>query len=402
MLEDVPGFNCARESKLMDAYLQDRTNPLREEFGWRQSTVKIHLPKERQTWPSEKHAPELEVPGVYHRSLTSIIRSTFEDDISKTFHMTPYSEYWKISDTKTVQVFSEAYSSPTMLDAYAEINALPHEPEDDLERVLAPLMMWSDATHLANFGDASLWPFYLYFGNQSKYTRGKPMSSACHHVAYIPLLPDNLQDIYVDIFGEGTTDQVHTFLKRELVQVIWQLLLDGDFMHAYEHGIVIDCSDGITQHVFPRFFSYSADYPEKVLLATIKFLGDCLCPRCLIKKADVPDMGTKLDMKRRETRQMVDNEWRRRRVEDARKLIFRTGASVDGARVKALLNAESYVPVRNAFSVQLAPFDFNVFMMFVIDLLHEFELGVWKAIFIHLLCILHAQGGTVIQDLNER
>lgn len=41
-------------------------------------------------------------------------------------------------------------------------------------------------------------------------------------------------------------------------------------------------------------------------------------------------------------------------------------------------------------------------MMFVIDLLHEFELGVWKAIFIHLLRILHAQGGTVIQDLNER
>lgn len=57
-------------------------------------------------------------------------------------------------------------------------------------------------------------------------------------------------------------------------------------------------------------------------------------------------MGTKLDMKCRETRQRVDNERRRRRVEDARKLIFQTGASVDGARVKALLNAESYVPVR--------------------------------------------------------
>jgi hypothetical protein len=40
-------------------------------------------------------------------------------------------------------------------------------------------------------------------------------------------------------------------------------------------------------------------------------------------------------------------------------------------------------------------------MMFVIDLLHEFKLGVWKAIFIHLLHIPHAQGDTVIQDLNE-
>ncbi|KAG0696582.1 hypothetical protein DFH29DRAFT_1004423 [Suillus ampliporus] len=144
-LEDVPGFNCAHESKLMDAYLQDKTNPLQEEFGWCQSTITIHLPKEHQTWPSEKHAPELEVPGVYHCSLTSIICSTFKDDISKTFHMMPYSQYWKI-------------------------NAIPHEADDNLERTLTPLMMWSDTTHLMSFGDTSLWPFYMYFDNQSKYT----------------------------------------------------------------------------------------------------------------------------------------------------------------------------------------------------------------------------------------
>lgn len=39
--------------------------------------------------------------------------------------------------------------------------------------------------------------------------------------------------------------------------------MDDDFMHAYEFGIVIECLDGISQRVFPRFFSYSADYPEK-------------------------------------------------------------------------------------------------------------------------------------------
>jgi hypothetical protein len=184
--KDLSGFTCAREAKLLDKYLRDMSNPLREEFGWRQSSVKIRLPKERMKWQSEEHAPELEVPGVYHRSLTSVIRSTFEDDIANTFHMTPYSQYWKVSETKTVQVFSESYSSPAMLDAYAEINSLPRAPDDDLERVLAPLMMWSDATHLASFGDASLWPFYLFFGNQSKYARGKPTSFASHHVAYIP------------------------------------------------------------------------------------------------------------------------------------------------------------------------------------------------------------------------
>jgi len=40
--------------------------------------------------------------------------------------------------------------------------------------------------------------------------------------------------------------------------------------------------------------------------------------------------------------------------------------------------------------------------MFAPDLLHEFELGVWKSVFTHLLRILHAIGGDVIQILNNR
>ena len=34
--------------------------------------------------------------------------------------------------------------------------------------------------------------------------------------------------------------------------------------------------------------------------------------------------------------------------------------------------------------------------------MHEFELGVWKALFIHLIRILVAQGGAAIQDFNAR
>jgi hypothetical protein len=42
--------------------------------------------------------------------------------------------------------------------------------------------------------------------------------------------------------------------------------------------------------------------------------------------------------------------------------------------------------------------------MLVVDLLHEFELGVWKAIFTHLLRILYAAapGGQLIAELNQR
>lgn len=56
---------------------------------------------------------------------------------------------------------------------------------------------------------------------------------------------------------------VLTHCRRELMQAIWLLLLDDDFMHAYAFGIVIECADGILRRFFPRIFIYAADYPEK-------------------------------------------------------------------------------------------------------------------------------------------
>ncbi len=76
-------------------------------------------------------------------------------------------------------------------------------------------------------------------------------------------LPGKLQDIYTRLFGKAATADTLTHLKRELMHAIWSLFLDDEFMHAYEHGIVIQFADGIFWRVFPRIFTYSADYPEK-------------------------------------------------------------------------------------------------------------------------------------------
>jgi hypothetical protein len=53
-----------------------------------------------------------------------------------------------------------------------------------LERVVVALMFWTDATLLANFGTAKLWPCYMFFGNDSKYRRAKMHLNLCNHVAY--------------------------------------------------------------------------------------------------------------------------------------------------------------------------------------------------------------------------
>jgi hypothetical protein len=44
---------------------------------------------------------------------------------------------------------------------------------------------------------------------------------------------------------------------------VWHLLLDDEFLEAYKHGIILECADGVLRHVYPRIFTYSADYPEK-------------------------------------------------------------------------------------------------------------------------------------------
>lgn len=58
---------------------------------------------------------------------------------------------------------------------------------------------------------------------------------------------------------------------------------------------------------------------------------------------------------------------------------------------------------KNAFSSRLATkFKFNMFPMFVVDLLHEVELGVWRSLFIHLLRILECISPTLTHKLDER
>ena len=44
---------------------------------------------------------------------------------------------------------------------------------------------------------------------------------------------------------------------------VWDIILDEDFVHACTYGIVVKCIDGYERRLYPRVFTYSADYPEK-------------------------------------------------------------------------------------------------------------------------------------------
>lgn len=57
---------------------------------------------------------------------------------------------------------------------------------------------------------------------------------------------------------------------------------------------------------------------------------------------------------------------------------------------------------QSAFSVCLGDLGVNAYELFVPDLMHEFELGIWKGTFTHLLRLLAAQGDDAVQEFNRR
>jgi len=182
---DLKGFNAARELKRLDEYREHTELPSKD--GWKETSVNIRLPAEQVGHTSEGDAPEFEVKGVFYRPLTEVIVSAFQEAAAETFHITPFRLFWQHSEDEPAErVISELYNSDAMISEHQKIQAQPREPGCTLETVVGAIMLWSDSTHLANFGTASLWPIYAYFGNQSKYIRGKPTSFAAHHIAYIP------------------------------------------------------------------------------------------------------------------------------------------------------------------------------------------------------------------------
>lgn len=67
----------------------------------------------------------------------------------------------------------------------ALFQALPAEPtEPSLPRYVIRLMFSSDATMLALFGTAKVWPVYMLYGNESKYRRSKASLKLFEEVAY--------------------------------------------------------------------------------------------------------------------------------------------------------------------------------------------------------------------------
>ena len=160
------------------------TEWLQSDSGWKNTSVTISVP-----FPCSSAQPgpiAYSVDNFYHRSLISVIREKVVDSRNRhAFHYEPYTLRWHPPHkTSEIGVRGELFTLKFFLNAHKDLQSSPREPGCELPRHIVALMFWSDATQLTAFGDAKLWPLYMYFGNESKYSRCQPSAYLCNHVAY--------------------------------------------------------------------------------------------------------------------------------------------------------------------------------------------------------------------------
>ncbi|PIL31002.1 hypothetical protein GSI_05695 [Ganoderma sinense ZZ0214-1] len=297
--EDLKGFSAKKAEHALDIWVSS-SGVFSQEDGWHEGSVNIALPKTGAKYKSEEDVPKFNVPGIIYCRLLPLIKGVVEDTASHFscfYHWLPHK------------------AEHAMLQADEEIRKKAHNLGDapGVEYVVLPMLFWSDVTQLSSFSSAVLWPIYLYFGNLSKYVRGRPTEFVAHHLAYISSLPDTLKDVYTAKYGHTSSVDILKFCKHELFQQIWVLLFDSDFMNAYEHGYAIN--------------------------------GTC-----------------------------VEN-W---------------------------LVKDSLMPIQSTFSTHFFQHGINFYNTLAPDLMHEFELSVWKGVFTHLMHMLTAKGADVVEEFNSQ
>ncbi|KAF7317383.1 hypothetical protein HMN09_00474600 [Mycena chlorophos] len=354
---DIGDFTVEKGNALLDKVAD--APPGQPPNGWKTGSVTLQVPPGRKTC---QEMLEITISDIKYRPLLEIMQELFSSPRFENLHTTPFALR---VDPKHQSRQGDPYANPADLEldnrglpnlppghreVYGEmytadrtINAYQNLPECEEEPVIVSFMPYSDGTHLAQFGTASLQPGYMFVGNESKYERAKPSAHAAFHFVYFPTLPEDLKETFEAHYGHNMPDDVYTNLKRDLFHAVWRLLLDEEFVDAYRHGFPYECRDRILRRLFPRFPTYEADYPEKILAATLKFLGRCPCPRCTILKVDFPLTGTKNDLKKRANPREDTQHWRNSVQRACRKIA--NGSAIDSDAVKGALGNESYVPV---------------------------------------------------------
>ena len=280
--EDFIGFDAKKEHKVMDGYRgsSSEASPFAFDDSWIKGSVEIPLPCDG-VQQSEAEAPRF-VIEVYHRKLLDIIKAALGEPSAERFHIFPFRAFWQPGpDEAKERIYFEIYTGDCWNEEYTKIHVVNHQQglHRNFEHFL--LVSWfGQMRHCWHSLETRSYGQYIYILEISPSTPEQSLLRLLHimlltyqrciffrsfllnHLFWVQL-DDRIQEFYMEAFGKAATAAMLTHLRRELVQAIWILLLDDEFMHAYIHGFLFQLADGIQRVLFPRFMTYSADYPEK-------------------------------------------------------------------------------------------------------------------------------------------
>ncbi|KAJ3551876.1 hypothetical protein NM688_g4455 [Phlebia brevispora] len=251
----LQGFSMAREERSLDeAILSDESLPAAGKLRRRFSSVMSG----RETWRSSVERS----PRIHRRNTSSSLatKKRFKDPLTG----------------EDVRIHSELDNCDTFMRAQAKVRA-NRNPADgpEVEYGAFPIRTYSDVTRLAKYGVALVWPAYAIMGGISQYG-GKAGTFTAHRIAYLPSVSPVPFLVSMCSYDRSAADLVQDEYKK-----VYDISPNEDII----------CRDGITRRLFPRIFTYSADYPERASLACIKYLAGRQCPRCYMEKDQVVEMG---------------------------------------------------------------------------------------------------------------
>ncbi|KAJ3768538.1 hypothetical protein FB446DRAFT_605249, partial [Lentinula raphanica] len=150
-------FNAQTEAKKLDKYIASQTLqsdlPFDNHAGRKRSSVRIPLPCTGHK-NVEGQAPMVVIDDIIHRDLLEVMKEAYSPDASSESGI---QAVWQRDDRPDpIRIHGEFYTSDAFLQMENEVLTNPPQPGCDLERVVALIMVYSDSTHLASFGTASI------------------------------------------------------------------------------------------------------------------------------------------------------------------------------------------------------------------------------------------------------
>ena len=189
--DDLLSFRAAQESQRVDV-IKDKSladSLFQAADGWYKVAINIPVPFERVRYDSMSDVPMFRVESLFFRRPIEVMKAALQEARPEEFHLQPFKIYWQRDENDPEQlerIYTDLYNSDAFLAEHDHIQEMYGMSESGHECIIVAIMLWSNSTQLANFGTASLYPIYLFLGNQSKYVRCKPGAFAAHHIAYIP------------------------------------------------------------------------------------------------------------------------------------------------------------------------------------------------------------------------